>query len=136
MPRLCQHLASRLLTIKNLTVCDILTTPSRTIRLRPLFATQEPPSVLNQIPSDPVRDKDLPEIPDDTIVPEVVPESKPDWKSTAYATTKLAIDLVKESSDVFPPLKSVAGGLSAILNHCDVRFVSPKPDGSRRLRHF
>ena len=41
--------------------------------------------------------------------------------STAYAATKLAVDLVKESSDAFPPLKSVAGGLSAILNCCEVR---------------
>ena len=42
---------------------------------------------------------------------------------TTYATTKLAINLVKESSDVFPPLKSVVGGLSAILDHCEVRFI-------------
>ena len=55
-----------------------------------------------------------------TVKPGVTDEGKSDWKSTAYATTKLAINLVKESSDVFPPLKSVAGGLSAILNHCDV----------------
>ena len=52
------------------------------------------------------------------------PEKKFDWKSTAYATTKLAINLVKESSDAFPPLKSVAGGLSAILDHCEVCFIS------------
>jgi hypothetical protein len=48
-------------------------------------------------------------------------EKKQSWKSTAYATTKLAINMVKESSDVFPPLKSVVGGLSAILQHCDVQ---------------
>ena len=53
-------------------------------------------------------------------------ESGSDWKSTAYATTKLAIDLVKETSDAFPPLKAVAAGLSVILNHCDVRSISPK----------
>ena len=81
-----------------------------------------------------MRDKDLPEIPDDTVDPEVVPESKPGWKSTAYTTTKLAINLVKESSDIFPPLKSVAGGLSAILDHCDVRFASSHLDGSWRLQ--
>ena len=52
------------------------------------------------------------------------PESKSDWKSTAYATTKLAINLVKESSDGFPPLKSVAAGLSAVLDHCEVRSTS------------
>jgi len=51
-------------------------------------------------------------------------ENKSDWKSTTYATTKLAINLVKESSDVFPPLKSVAGGLTAILNHCEVCLIS------------
>ena len=53
------------------------------------------------------------------------PENKSDWKSTAYAATKLAINLAKESSDVFPPLKSVAGGLAAILGHCGVRQSPP-----------
>ena len=50
-------------------------------------------------------------------------EGKSSWGSTAYATTKSAINLVKESSDAFPPLKSVVGCLSAVLNHCDVRFI-------------
>ena len=45
--------------------------------------------------------------------------------STVYASTKVVIDVVKESSDVFPPLKSVVGGLSAILKHCDVCSTSP-----------
>ena len=40
--------------------------------------------------------------------------------STAYVSAKVVIDLVKESSDVFPSLKSTASGLSAILKHCDV----------------
>ena len=52
--------------------------------------------------------------------PSAMDENKSDWKATTYATTKLAINMVKESSDAFPPLKSVVGGLSAILNHCDV----------------
>ena len=56
--------------------------------------------------------------------PGAAPETESDWKSTAYATTELVIDLVKESADAFPPLKSVVGGLSAILAHCDVRFIS------------
>ena len=55
-----------------------------------------------------------------TANPNAINQNKPDWKSTSYATTKLAINMVKESSDAFPPLKSLAGGLSAILNHCDV----------------
>ena len=49
-----------------------------------------------------------------------IDENKSDRRSTTYAATKLAIKMVRESSDVFPPLKSVAGGLSAILDHCDV----------------
>ena len=40
-----------------------------------------------------------------------------------YNTAKLTINLVKESADTFPPLKSVAGGLSAILDHCDVQTI-------------
>lgn len=55
-----------------------------------------------------------------TVEPSATDENKSNWKSTTYATTKLAINMVKESSDVFPPLKSVAGCLSAILDHCDV----------------
>ena len=47
-------------------------------------------------------------------------ENKPNWKSTVYASAGLVIDIVKESSDAFTPLKSVAGGLSAILKHYDV----------------
>ena len=47
-------------------------------------------------------------------------QNKPSWLSAAYSSAKVVIDVVKESSDVFPPLKSVAGGLAAILKHCDV----------------
>ena len=45
--------------------------------------------------------------------------------SVMYASTKVVIDVVKESSDVFPLLKSVAGGLSAVLKHYDVCSTSP-----------
>ena len=45
---------------------------------------------------------------------------KPDWKSTLLATAGLVIDVLKDSSDACIPLKSVAGGLSAILKHYDV----------------
>ena len=47
-------------------------------------------------------------------------EEKSSWKSVAYSSTKVVIDVVKESSDIFPPLKSIAGGLAAILKHYDV----------------
>ena len=42
------------------------------------------------------------------------------WMSAAYSSTKVVIDVVKESSDVFPPLKSAASGLAAVLKHFDV----------------
>ena len=51
-------------------------------------------------------------------------KSEMSWKSTAYASVKVVADVVKESSDVFPPLKSVVGGLTAILKHYDVRPAS------------
>jgi len=47
--------------------------------------------------------------------------------SAAYSSTKVVIDVVKESSDVFPPLKSVASGLAAVLKHYDVRSLSTIP---------
>ena len=50
--------------------------------------------------------------------------SKSNWKSTSYASAKMVVDVVKESSDVFPPLKSAVGGLAAVLKHYDVCHVS------------
>jgi hypothetical protein len=54
-------------------------------------------------------------------------ENKSNWKSTAYSSAKVVIDVVKESSDIFPPLKAAVGGLAAILKHYDVRSISPTP---------
>ena len=45
--------------------------------------------------------------------------------STMYASAKVVVDVVKESSDVFPPLKSVVGGLSVALKHYDVCCAFP-----------
>ena len=56
-----------------------------------------------------------------TVDPTAAYENKPNWKSTLHASAGLVIDVLKESSDAFTPLKSVAGGLSAILKHYDVR---------------
>ena len=91
------------------------------------FRVTEPGTTSNAILSLPRRDQGSTlKSSDNTIGPGAAPENQSDWKSTAYATTKLAINLVKESSDAFPPLKSVAGGLSAILDHCDVRPVASR----------
>ena len=43
------------------------------------------------------------------------------WKDIASSAAKLTLRTVKETSDAFPPLKSVAGGLCAILDNCEVR---------------
>ena len=34
---------------------------------------------------------------------------------------KILLDIAKESSDVFPPLKSALGCVSALVNHYEVR---------------
>ena len=63
---------------------------------------------------------------DHTIGSKAMSVKKSDQKSTVYATTKLAINLVKESLNALPPLKSVVGGLLAILNHCEVCPMAPR----------
>ena len=42
------------------------------------------------------------------------------WKNTAVSAAKLFLRTVERTSDVFPPLKSVAAGLCAILDNCEV----------------
>ena len=97
-----------------------LTTPPR---------NTDRPAVLGQIRSvmESGQSKNQKSSDDKTTDSSAAHENVSNWKSTAYSTTKLAINLVKESSDVFPPLKSVVGGLSAILEHCDVQPISPIP---------
>ena len=47
-------------------------------------------------------------------------KDKTDWKYTASTVTKLLLRTVERASDAFPPLKSVAAGLCAILDNCEV----------------
>ena len=42
------------------------------------------------------------------------------WRS-AYGAARMTIDAVKESSDVFPPLKAVASAISFLIKNYDVR---------------
>jgi hypothetical protein len=49
---------------------------------------------------------------------------KSEWSHTASSAAKLLLRTVKEASDAFPPLKSVAGGLCAILDNCEVSPTS------------
>ena len=41
------------------------------------------------------------------------------WQ-TAYRTARMAIEVAKESSDMFLPLKAVAGALSVLIRNYDV----------------
>ena len=97
---------------------------------RAFWCNADPDAVSNLASPIPEGDKNsLPESQGHTADSKAAPERKFDWKSiasTAYATTKLAIHLVKESSDVFHPLKSVAGGLWVILDHCEVHSISSR----------
>ena len=47
-------------------------------------------------------------------------KDKEDWKHTASSAAKLLLRTVERTSDAFPPLKSVAAGLCAILDNCEV----------------
>ena len=47
---------------------------------------------------------------------------------TGWAGTKLLLDLLKESSDVFPPLKAAVGGLVALIDVYEVRGCLRKSD--------
>ena len=61
-------------------------------------------------------------------------QNQSNWKSTFHASAGLVIDVLKESSDAFTPLKSVVGALSAVLKHYDVRYTySIKPFTSLTL---
>jgi len=42
-------------------------------------------------------------------------------KQRIIDATKMLLDIAKESSDVFPPLKSCLGGINALIKHYDVR---------------
>ena len=56
--------------------------------------------------------------------PGVASGNKLGWRLTASATAKSFLRTVKESSNAYPPLKSVAEGLYFILNNCGVRHPS------------
>jgi len=43
------------------------------------------------------------------------------WK-TAYGAARMAVEITKESSDMFLPLKAVAGALSVLIKNYDVSY--------------
>ena len=61
----------------------------------------------------------------------VVPGKDTAWK-TAYGAARMAVEAVKESSDMFPPLKAVTGAMSVLIRNHDVGvsfviWMSPYP---------
>lgn len=48
---------------------------------------------------------------------------------TAYAAVRMAVDVVKESSDMFPPLKTVVGAVSALMKNCEVSTSHLRTEG-------
>ena len=59
-------------------------------------------------------------------------ERKSNWKTTAPASAKLLLRGVRDSTDAFGPLKSIAGGLCFILENCEVWSSSDTQLNPRR----
>jgi len=53
-----------------------------------------------------------------------IDETQQNPKPTVSPETKLILRRVKESSNAYPPLKSVAEGLCFILDNCEVGLLS------------
>ena len=52
------------------------------------------------------------------------------WKA-AYGAARMAVDVAKDSFDVFPPVKAVLVALSVLMKNCDVGFPpAPRPINS------
>ena len=61
-----------------------------------------------------------PTVPGPVRVGTTTSRDKSEWIHTASSAAKLFLRTVERASDAFPPLKSVAGGLCAILDNCEV----------------
>ena len=59
--------------------------------------------------------------PSDIALDELGSSKESAWK-TAYGAARIAIETIKESSDLFLPLKAVVGALSVLIKNYDVRF--------------
>ena len=79
----------------------------------------------------PSHDADASAVPDHTRKPNydenaesntMASEKKSSWKSTAHATAKLLLRGVRDSADVFGPLKFVVRGLCFILENCEIWY--------------
>jgi hypothetical protein len=57
------------------------------------------------------------------------------WQ-TAYTTAKMAVEIAKESSDMFLPLKAVVGAISVLIKNYDVSVSYPRTEYSLILCPF
>ena len=48
-----------------------------------------------------------------------VRESDASWE-TVCSAVRMAVEIIKESSDLCPPLKAVVGAMSVLIKNCDV----------------
>jgi hypothetical protein len=46
-----------------------------------------------------------------------------EWGSTGWTALKAALKIVEKVSDALPPLKMAVSGLSAVIEHIDVRIT-------------
>ena len=44
------------------------------------------------------------------------------WR-TAYVTARMAVEIAKESTDMFLPLKAVVGAVSVLIKNYDVKYI-------------
>ena len=115
------------LSVSNVNKKEPANVPSPVVGLTAtLPATVSTASEIPSVPGPPISVHDVdrndpPRLSSYGVNPTATYENKSNWKSTLYAGGKVTLDLVKESSDVFTPLKSVARGLSAVLKYYDVR---------------
>ena len=86
-------------------------------------ATLEVPAPDNHSPLPNVNENKPVKLSSYVVDPTAAYENESNWKSTVYASAGLAIEVLKETSDAFTPLKSVVSGLSVILKYYDVRHV-------------
>ena len=61
------------------------------------------------------------------ITPDEPGSSKESGWRTAYGAARMAVEIAKESSDMFLPLKAVVGALAVLIKHHDVSPQVPRP---------
>ena len=60
--------------------------------------------------------------PSDTGVDQPKTSKESHWR-TAYAAARMAVEIAKESSDMFLPLKAVVGAVSVLIKNYDVKYT-------------